>query len=76
MAENQVDPFDYDSISPIVDKIIYSESFDKDFSDKDGIRKKINQNEFKRRQAAPILRVSRKAFGIGRRFPIVNHFHE
>ena len=76
LAENQVDPFDYDSISPIVDKIIYSESFDKDFSDKDGIRKKINQNEFKRRQAAPILRVSRKAFGIGRRFPIVNHFHE
>ena len=76
LAENQVDPFDYDSISPIVDKIIYSESFDKDFSDKDGIRKKINQNEFKRRQAAPILRISRKAFGIGRRFPIVNHFHE
>ena len=76
LAENQVDPFDYDNISPIVDKIIYNESFDKDFSDKDGIRKKINQNEFKRRQAAPILRISRKAFGIGRRFPIVNHFHE
>ncbi|MED5269087.1 MAG: NAD(+) synthase, partial [Candidatus Neomarinimicrobiota bacterium] len=76
LAENQIDPFDYDNISPIVDKIIYNESFDKDFSDKDGIRKKINQNEFKRRQAAPILRVSRKAFGIGRRFPIVNHFHE
>ena len=76
LAENQIDPFDYDNISPIVDKIIYNESFDKDFSDKDGIRKKINQNEFKRRQAAPILRISRKAFGIGRRFPIVNHFHE
>jgi len=76
LAENQVDPFDYDKISPIVDKIIYNESFDENFADEDGIRKKINQNEFKRRQAAPILRVSRKAFGIGRRFPIVNHFHE
>ena len=76
LSENQVDPFDYDKISPIVDKIIHNEPLDKGFADKDGIRQKINQNEFKRRQAAPILRVSRKAFGIGRRFPIVNHFHE
>ena len=29
--------------------------------------------EFKRRQGAPILRVSRKAFGIGRRMPIARH---
>ena len=35
-----------------------------------------NINEHKRRQAAPVLRVSKKAFGIGRRIPIVNHFHE
>jgi NAD+ synthetase len=27
-------------------------------------------NEYKRRQAAPILKVSSKAFGIGRRFPV------
>jgi len=27
-------------------------------------------NEFKRRQAAPVLKVSRKAYGIGRRMPI------
>ena len=40
------------------------------------LKKKININEHKRRQAAPVLRVSRKAFGIGRRIPIVNHFHE
>ncbi len=31
----------------------------------------IDNNEFKRKQAAPVLRVSRKAFGYGRRFPIV-----
>jgi NAD+ synthase (glutamine-hydrolysing) len=31
-------------------------------------------NEFKRRQAAPGLRVSSKAFGLGRRVPIVNHY--
>jgi NAD+ synthetase len=31
----------------------------------------VDRNEFKRKQAAPALRVSRKAFGFGRRYPIV-----
>ena len=31
----------------------------------------INKNEFKRFQAPPILRISSKAFGIGRRMPLV-----
>ncbi len=31
----------------------------------------VDRNEFKRKQSAPILRVSVKAFGYGRRFPIV-----
>lgn len=30
----------------------------------------VNINEFKRHQTAPVLRVSRKAFGMGRRMPI------
>jgi len=30
----------------------------------------VNLNEFKRHQTAPVLRVSRKAFGMGRRMPI------
>jgi NAD+ synthase (glutamine-hydrolysing) len=30
----------------------------------------VDQNEFKRRQAAPGLRLSQKAFGVGRRMPI------
>lgn len=33
--------------------------------------KRIHQNEYKRKQAAPGLRVSEKAFTVGRRFPIV-----
>jgi NAD+ synthetase len=32
----------------------------------------VDLNEFKRKQGAPVLRVSTKAFGYGRRFPIVN----
>ncbi len=31
----------------------------------------VDKNEFKRNQSAPVLRVSKKAFGLGRRFPIV-----
>jgi len=31
----------------------------------------VDNNEFKRRQAAPALRVSKKAFGYGRRYPVV-----
>jgi NAD+ synthetase len=32
--------------------------------------KRVETNEFKRRQAPPILKVSPKAFGIGRRVPV------
>lgn len=75
LAPNQVDPFDYELISPTVDKIVFGDSseLDQQFL---SLKKKININEHKRRQAAPVLRVSKKAFGIGRRIPIVNHFHE
>lgn len=35
---------------------------------------RIHRNEYKRRQAAPGLRVTEKAFSVGRRFPIVQGF--
>ena len=35
------------------------------------VLKMVDMNEFKRRQAAPALRVSTKAFGYGRRYPVV-----
>ena len=34
----------------------------------------INKNEYKRYQAPPILRISSKAFGIGRRMPLVGKY--
>ena len=34
----------------------------------------VNINEFKRYQTAPVLRVSTKAFGVGRRMPIVGKY--
>ncbi len=35
---------------------------------------RVNRNEYKRWQAPPILRVTSKAFGTGRRFPIAQRF--
>jgi NAD+ synthase/NAD+ synthase (glutamine-hydrolysing) len=34
----------------------------------------IERSEYKRQQAAPILKISRKAFGVGRRFPIAARY--
>jgi NAD+ synthetase len=34
----------------------------------------VDRNEYKRQQAAPGLRVTSKAFGLGRRFPIAQRF--
>jgi NAD+ synthase/NAD+ synthase (glutamine-hydrolysing) len=40
------------------------------------IIRKVDVNEYKRQQAAPGLKVTTKAFGIGRRFPIAQRFRE
>ncbi len=38
------------------------------------VLKMVNSNEWKRHQSPPILRVSPKAFGVGRRMPIVGKY--
>ena len=38
------------------------------------VQRQVDLNEWKRHQAAPGLRVTSKAFGIGRRYPIVQRF--
>lgn len=83
LAADQVDPFDYEIVSPLVDLIIndrksgdelvkmgYDRALVRD------ILNKIRLAEYKRRQAAPGLKVSGKAFGIGWRYPIINYFKE
>jgi len=40
----------------------------------DRILKMVNMNEYKRNQFCPIIRVSPKAFGVGRRVPIVGKY--
>ncbi|HEU5052886.1 MAG TPA: NAD+ synthase [Hanamia sp.] len=78
---------DTDSLPPydILDEILYqyiervqgpqeikSMGFDPDLVDR--ILKLVNRNEYKRNQFCPIIRISPKAFGTGRRMPIVGNY--
>jgi len=83
LRPDQVDPFDYDIVSPLVSALIDNEKSPSELIDNGAdsdlvknISKRIRMNEYKRRQAAPGLRVTSKAFGVGRRVPIINKFDE
>jgi NAD+ synthase (glutamine-hydrolysing) len=39
-----------------------------------GVARKVDKNEYKRKQAAPGLKITSKAFGVGRRIPVANKF--
>lgn len=70
----------YGIISPLVDEIVENmetaENLFKKYPKKivENIMDLINKNEYKRRQSAPGIKVTRKAFGIGRRIPIAHKF--
>ncbi len=83
LKEGQVDPFDYEVVSPLVDEIVENDRTIRELI-KMGyeadlvrdIKQRIRRAEYKRRQAPPGLKVTRKSFGSGRRIPIINHYHE
>ncbi len=60
----------YESVSDIAAKENIPEDLVRD------IVRKVDRNEYKRQQAAPGLRITPKAFGVGRRFPIAHRFTE
>ena len=77
-------PADYDILSPLVDLFIEEKVSleraiawleEKGVSDPEVVAEKtkwlITINEYKRRQMAPSIRVTPKAFGAGRRYPVV-----
>lgn len=70
----------YSIISPLVDEIIEEvksrEQLYKKYPKKivNHVTGLINLNEYKRRQAAPAVKVTKKAFGLGRRIPIAHQF--
>ena len=53
---------------------IVAAGFDKATVDR--IVRLIDLNEYKRRQAAPGLKVTSKAFGVGRRMPIAQRYRD
>lgn len=86
-AELKPDQKDIDSLPPyeILDQLLYqyiervqgpdeikSQGFDAELVDR--VLKMVNRNEYKRNQFCPIIRVSPKAFGTGRRLPIVGTY--
>jgi NAD+ synthase (glutamine-hydrolysing) len=86
-AELRPEQKDSDSLPeyPILDKVLF-QYIEKRQSPKDiiamgidealvkRILKLVNTNEYKRNQFCPIIRVSAKAFGVGRRVPIVGKY--
>lgn len=77
LKEGQVDPFDYDVVSPLADLLVeeelpVEECVQRGYARELVLRlaRLIRLSEYKRRQAAPGIRITPKAFGLGRRFPI------
>ena len=89
-AELRLDQKDTDSLPPyeVLDAILkgYIEEFESpaEIAAKNSVPpelvrqvcQRVDRNEYKRQQAAPGLKVTSKAFGIGRRFPIAQRFSE
>ena len=86
-AELRPDQKDSDSLPdyPVLDKILYQYierrqgpreiiSMGLDEALVGRVLKLVNTNEYKRNQFCPIIRVSSKAFGVGRRVPIVGKY--
>ncbi len=86
-AELRLDQKDTDSLPEydLLDRILFqyieeykspgqiiASGFEKQLVER--VLKMVNTNEYKRHQTPPILRVSNKAFGMGRRMPIVGKY--
>ena len=62
----------------VIDNLTRSEIVARGFDDATvvDVLRRVGQAEYKRRQAPTILKVSPRAFGTGRRFPIAREIHE
>jgi NAD+ synthase (glutamine-hydrolysing) len=83
LKEGQFDPFDFDIVSPLVDEIIENRKSKKELIEMgypkevvEDTYKRIRNAEYKRRQAAPCIKITPKAFGIGWKMPMVNRYRE
>jgi NAD+ synthase (glutamine-hydrolysing) len=79
LKPDQFDPFDYAMVSPLADDIIENrlskaELMRKGYDERvvDDCLRRVRFAEYKRRQAAPVIKITKKAFGLGWKMPIVN----
>jgi NAD+ synthase (glutamine-hydrolysing) len=64
--------FDYIELQSSIEDIVEERGFERELVEK--IIRMVNNSEYKRYQAPPVLRVSSKAFGVGRRMPLVARY--
>ncbi|MFW9807727.1 MAG: NAD+ synthase, partial [Candidatus Thorarchaeota archaeon] len=83
LKEDQFDPFDFDIVSPMVDEIVANRRSKHELLEMgypqdvvEDVYRRLRLSEYKRWQAPPCIRITRKSFGIGWKMPIVNHFRE
>ncbi len=83
LRENQFDPFDFNIVSPLVDEIIENSRSKHELinmgypiPEVEDVYKRIIRAEYKRWQAPPTIKITKKAFGRGWRMPIVNKYNE
>jgi NAD+ synthase (glutamine-hydrolysing) len=79
LKEGQYDPFDFSIVSPLVDEIVERRRSRRELVKMgypievvEDTYAKIRNAEYKRWQAPPCVKITRKAFGIGWKMPIVN----
>jgi len=82
LRPDQFDPFDYPTVSPLVDDVIENRLSREELLNKgypvqvvDDTLRRIRGAEYKRRQAPPAIKITKKAFGLGWKMPLVNKFH-
>lgn len=80
LREGHFTPFNFEIVSPIVDEIMSGKSrreilrmgYPKKIVD--DVYERFRKAEFKRRQAAPFIKITRRAFGMGWKMPIANKY--
>jgi NAD+ synthase (glutamine-hydrolysing) len=78
LKDNQVDPFDYDKVSEAIEELqfgasipVVAEKYGLPLEEVKAMRRRIKINEFKIRQAPPVIKLKNRSVGIGRMYPIV-----
>jgi len=81
LKEGQFDPFDFAVVSPMVDEIVENRRSKQELiemgyprSTVEDVYGRVRRAEYKRFQAPPYIKITKKAFGTGWKMPIVNRY--